>query len=346
MQRRNFIRAAATVGAVAWVAPVHKLFSAPMQTYPNQIPFVAGPELSGFTAQDIDALFAINPAYTPQDQTATYPQSVASGDPQANGIVLWTRIDPSAMSAPSGGFVAWQIAADPTFAAILVQGVAPVDPARDNTVKLPVANAVLSPYTVYYYRFLYNLIPSRTGRFKTLPAATDQLAQLNIAYVVCQDFNNGYYTALSYLALEDVDCVVHLGDYIYETITQVNATRAVPPFPSGGVIPQTVEDYRHLYQVYRGDLNQQAVHENFAYIQLWDDHEFANDCHQDFHPDDNDAPDSATTPAARTAPGGEPGVERIRSGRCSLRPHPDLGAIHSGLPQVQLRHADGPDCDR
>ena len=113
-----------------------------------------------------------------------------------------------------------------------------VEAASDFTVKLPVANPVLAPYTVYYYRFVYNSVSSRTGRFKTLPSATAELAQLKIGYVVCQDYNNGYYTALSFLALEDVEYIVHLGDYIYETITQTNAVRSVPPFASGGVIPQ------------------------------------------------------------------------------------------------------------
>ena len=165
--------------------------------------------------------------------------------------------------------------------------------------KLPVSSGVLAPYTTYYYRFIYNQIPSRTGRFKTLPNSTASLAQLKIGYVVCQDYGNGYYTALSYLAQEDVDYVVHLGDYIYETITsalfQNNPVRTVPPFPSGSTtVPVNVDDYRHLYKVYRSDVNQQAVHEQFAYIQLWDDHEFANDSHQDFHPDDNTAPNTAT----------------------------------------------------
>jgi len=298
MQRRSFLRAAATAGAIAWVSPMHEVFSAvgSAKTYPNQVPFISGPEVSGLTADDIQTLFAINPAYTAQDQAATYLQSVASGDPQPNGIVLWTRIAPTAMGAPSAGNIAWQIAADSGFTSILVQGVATVDPASDNTVKLPISNTVLAPYTVYYYRFLYNQIPSRTGRFKTLPAATAELAQLKIGYVVCQDYNNGYYTALSYLALEDIEYVVHLGDYIYETVTQTNAVRAVPPFASGGAIPENVDDYRHLYQVYRSDPNLQAVHENFACIQLWDDHEFANDSHQDFHPDNNTDPNTATTP--------------------------------------------------
>ena len=238
------------------------------------------------------------PAYTAQDQAATYPQSVASGDPQPNGIVALDARCSHGDGRSLRRHIAWQIASDQAFdpASILVQGVATVDPALDNTVKLPVSNAVLALYSVYYYRFIYNLVPSRTGRFKTLPAATAELAQLKIGYIVCQDYNNGYYTALNYLALEDVEYVVHLGDYIYETITQTNAVRTVPPFASGGTFRRTVDDYRHLYQVYRSDPNQQAVHENFAYIQLWDDHEFANDCHQDFHPDNNTAPNTATTP--------------------------------------------------
>ncbi len=236
MQRRSFIRAAATVSAISWVSPMHKVFGAVgfAQTYPNQVPFVSGPEVSGLTAADIQTLFAINPDYTAQDQAATYPQSVASGDPQPTGIVLWTRVAPTAMGAPSADNIAWQIAADSGFTSVLVQGVATVDPAVDCTVKLPISNPVLAPYTVYYYRFIYNEVPSRTGRFKTLPASTAELAQLKIGYVVCQDYNNGYYTALSYLALEDVEYVVHLGDYIYETITQSNAVRAIPPFASGG----------------------------------------------------------------------------------------------------------------
>ena len=248
--------------------------------------------------QDAAALFAINPAFTAEQQSSTYPQSVASGDPQANGIVLWTRVAPAAISAPSGDVIAWQIASDQNFtsSSLVLQGLGTIDPAKDNTVKVPVASSVLESYKVFYYQFIYNGVPSRTGRFKTLPTSNAQLSQLKLGYVVCQDYNNGYYTALHYLAQEDVEYVVHLGDYIYETITQANPVRAVPPFASGGSIPQTVDDYRHLYQVYRSDLNQQAVHENFAYILLWDDHEFANDCHQDFHPDDNTSPITATTP--------------------------------------------------
>ncbi len=267
------------------------------------MPFVPDPFASGLNAADSAALFNINPAFTAAQQAQTFPQSVASGDPNPNGVVLWTRVDPNSQVA--GDQIAWQIAADPGFATVLTQGASTLTSATDNTAKLPVsAPGILQPFTTYYYRFIYNTIPSRTGRFKTLPLPTDSLPELRIGYVVCQDYGNGFYTALQYLAQEQLDYVVHLGDYIYESIAgnfQGNPARIVPPFPSGSTtIPVDVNDYRHLYQVYRSDPNQQAVHENFAYIQLWDDHEFANDCHQDFHPDNNSAPNTPQ-PALRLA---------------------------------------------
>ena len=260
------------------------------------------PSFSGLPQADIDVLFEVNASATAAQQAAIFPQSVASGDPLTNGIVLWTRVDPAQQQGPSGDMLAWQIATDPGFApaTVLIEGVALIDPNKDGTVKIPVANSVLHPFTQYHYRFLYNQVSSRTGHFKTLPLPTTSLAVLKLGYVVCQDYGNGYYNALTYLAGEEVDFVIHLGDYIYETINsgsfQNNPVRIVPPFASGGPIPQNVDDYRHLYKVYRSDPSQQAVHENFAYILLWDDHEFANDCHQDFHPDNDVAPVTATTP--------------------------------------------------
>jgi alkaline phosphatase D len=236
-------------------------------------------------------------------QRALYPQSVASGEPRPDGIVLWTRIDPTQQESGQGAPVRWQIASDAAFtaASLVVEGASAIDAARDNTVKVAVRDTRLQPYSSYWYRFVYNGIASRTGRFKTLPGAGARLDSLKLAYIVCQDYGSGYYTALAHLLAEDVDYVLHLGDYIYESIAspdfQTNPVRVVPPFPSGNLsIPRDLDDYRHLYKVYRSDPDQQAVHERFAYIQLWDDHEFGNDCHQDFHPDHNTAPDTADTP--------------------------------------------------
>ena len=304
MDRRHFMKHAAATGSLAWIAGSGSLLAqANASTYRNPVPFVTGPADAGLTPAETAQLFAVDAEQTAATQAAVYPQSVASGDPQPQGIVLWTRVDPAQQGGPFADMVAWQIASDNIFSAtsVLASGVATLDPTRDNTVKLPLTQPSLEPYTTYYYRFIYNQVASRTGRFKTLPAETADLASLQIGYVVCQDYGNGFYTALAHLAQENVDYVIHLGDYIYETITstafQNNPARVVPAFPSGSTtIPVDVNDYRHLYQVYRSDSNQQAVHELFAYIQLWDDHEFANDCHGDFHPDDDAAPDTATTP--------------------------------------------------
>ena len=275
-------------------------------SYRNAVPFVTAPAEAGLSPDDIAEIFA-TAAQTPEQQAATYPQSVASGDPQAQGTVLWTRVDPSQLGGGYANMIGWQIATDASFGApgLMAEGVAMLDPNRDYTVKLPIHESALEPFTGYFYRFIYNRTASRTGQFKTLPAADADLSQLRLGYVVCQDYGHDFYTALAHLAEEQVDYVVHLGDYIYETISantfQSQPVRVVPPFPSGSTtIPQDVNDYRHLYKVYKSDLNQQAVHERFAYIQLWDDHEFANDCYQDLHPNDKAAP-TTPTPELRQA---------------------------------------------
>ena len=301
MDRRKFIRMLTGSGAVAWLgSQAMSAQTSDMSSYPNNVSFVPSPEEAGVLPAEVKALFSVSPGVSAEAQAQTFPQSVASGDPSPHGIVLWTRVEPAAQGGNFPGQIAWQISASPDFGTVLIQGIAAVDSARDNTVKLPVSSPSLLPFTLYYYRFLYNGTPTRTGRFKTLPLPSQSLATLRLGYVVCQDYGNGFYTALAHLAQEEVDYVVHLGDSIYETITsaafQNNSVRTVPPFPSGSTtVPQGLTDYRHLYQVYGSDPNQQAVHERFAYIQLWDDHEFANDCHQDFHPDNNTSPNTATT---------------------------------------------------
>jgi alkaline phosphatase D len=300
MDRRHFIGRFAAPAAIAWLVTQRAQGQeATTPAYPNAVPVASDVAATGLDPATVNALFTINPAYTPNDQATTYPQSVAAGDPSPNGVVLWTRVDPAATQL-NGTDIAAEIAADSAFTAPILQATSSVNAAADNTVKLPISNSALQPFQIYYYRFIFAGIPSRTGRFKTLPPAGYPLEELRLGYVVCQDYGNGFYTALRYLAQENVDYVVHLGDYIYETITsnfQGNPARIVPGFPSGSTtVPVNVDDYRHLYRVYRGDADLQAMHEQFACIQLWDDHEFANDCHGEFHPDNNTAPTTADTP--------------------------------------------------
>jgi alkaline phosphatase D len=221
-----------------------------------------------------------------------FPCSVASGDPQPHGIVLWTRIDPVAVPVAGGEVrVAYEIAAEPSFARPVVRGVALTQADRDWTVKVRVSENALRPFTTYYYRFIVDGTASRTGRFKTLPAADASPGRIRFGYLSCQDFTNGYYTALAHIADEELDFVVHLGDYIYETTSdsafQLGQVRRLR-LPGGRTRAETLEDYRFLYRAYKADRNLQLVHERFAMIQIWDDHEFANDAYGVFDSDTGD----------------------------------------------------------
>lgn len=219
-----------------------------------------------------------------------FPLSVASGDPSPHGIVLWTRVDPG-VERMKEQLVGYEISADRNFRKPLLRGVAKTGPERDYTVKVQIAGRKeLRPFSVYYYRFIHGRWASRTGRFKTLPEPDQQVPALALGYVSCQDYTNGYYTAFAHLAQEDVDYVVHLGDYIYETTSagfQGGQVRTIS-LPGGSDRARTLSDYRFLYRTYRSDRNLQKVQENFAMIAIWDDHEFANDCYQAYDDDTSD----------------------------------------------------------
>lgn len=254
----------------------------------------AGSQVSGISEAEARELFG--PTAVNEN---LFPQSVASGDPKSNGIVLWTRIRP-----PEGGGTArigYRVALDDgrtdnaAFADPVLSGVVETSRTRDYTAKVQLQNASLKPFRKYRYRFYYAGGFSRTGRFKTLPAPGKVFGDdeaLRFGYISCQDYTNGYYNALGALAKEDIDFVVHLGDYIYETVEeesfQGSQVRPIDPARLGSGTPgeaDTLQDYRFLYKLYKADKNLQAVHENFAFIMVWDDHEFANDSFQVFAPD-------------------------------------------------------------
>src|SRR5262245_53922079 len=137
-----------------------------------------------------------------------FPLSVSSGDPQPNGIVLWTRLSPEAIpGGASSAVVSWQISRTPNFETsdIALQGVQSVSSTGDFTAKVIASNPALQPWTLYYYRFGFEGVFSNTGRFKTLPSSGMNLPLLRLGYVSCQDYSHGYYTALAALADDRVD---------------------------------------------------------------------------------------------------------------------------------------------
>ncbi|OLP18147.1 hypothetical protein BST81_14110 [Leptolyngbya sp. 'hensonii'] len=261
LTRRDFLAYSLATGVTIWT--VHELAGLPLGK-----------------KTELQHLLAIDPVNA---ASPIFPQSVASGDPQPHGITLWTRVEPQ----QSGPIVLlFQVAQDPNFKQLVLAGYAVTTAAKDYTAKVQVHNTALQPFTTYYYRFIHNNAVSPVGRFKTLPARRDHITKVRFAYISCQDYTNGFYTAMRFLSTEEVDFVVHLGDYIYEQV--YGGVRPIQALPSGEKVATTLEDYRYLYRTYRSDPNLQRLHEQFAFIAIWDDHEFANDAYRQYSIDTPD----------------------------------------------------------
>lgn len=200
---------------------------------------------------------------------------VASGDPAADGFVLWTRLAPRPLESGGGMSlasveVAWEIAADEGMTRVVRRGVATASSAWAHSVHVEVEG--LEPDRWYWYRFMAGGEVSPTGRTRTLPAAGALPERLRFAFASCQKYEIGYFTAYEHMVCEDIDLVLFLGDYIYENIDGADAVRAhgLPP-------ALTLDDYRLRYAVYKTDTALQAAHAVAPWIVTWDDHEVSND---------------------------------------------------------------------
>jgi alkaline phosphatase D len=210
-------------------------------------------------------------------QRGGYPFTlgVASGDPAPSGVVLWTRLAPQPLLA-DGGMptrtvpVDWQMAADPRFGRIVRRGTVLAHPAQAHTVHVEVEG--LEPARPWWYRFRAGGELSPVGRTRTLPAPGASPGRLALAVVSCQHYEHGYYTAYQHLAQEDLDLVLHLGDYLYETApAEGQARRHVGPAPTD------LAGYRLRHALYRTDPDLQAAHAAVPFVLTWDDHEVEND---------------------------------------------------------------------
>lgn len=225
-----------------------------------------------------------------QDALRVFPQGVASGDPRPSSVILWTRVEPESEGEIIG--VRYEVATDEGFAELVAAGEVEVDAATDHTLRLKLIE--LEPYATYYYRFVARSVQSETGRTKTAPSK-DQDVTVRFAFASCQDFNGRYYHAYKALLEEedDVDFVLHLGDYIYETegdprFQDPTSDRRVV-MPNGLEVGEeekfkaalTLADYRAIYKQYRSDPDLRQAHARFPFICTWDDHEFADDSWQD-----------------------------------------------------------------
>jgi alkaline phosphatase D len=203
---------------------------------------------------------------------------VASGDPRPDGMVLWTRI-PERAQPQLGEAIAvhYEVATSPLFLAgsIVAAGDAVTDGSVDYTVKVIATG--LAPATRYYYRFSTDTgYQSVVGRTKTAPAPGVYPQAVSFAFVSCQNFTQGFYTVYAYLAQEQVDFCVHLGDNIYERGHEGLTHGYVREDLIGGGLATDLATYRQKYQLYLSDPYLREVRRRFPWVVLWDDHELYN----------------------------------------------------------------------
>ncbi|WP_431688480.1 alkaline phosphatase D family protein [Hahella sp. NBU794] len=231
------------------------------------------------------------------DPSAVFDLSVASGDPTASGVMLWTHIR-SEQYDPNESLT-FQVAVDPGFTLLALEGKVRGEQFgadRDHTVRLDL-DGQLNADSYYYYRFQYRGVFSRTGRCRTAAAVGQSVDSVKFALLTCQDYTNGYYGALNCVADDNsIDYVAHLGDFIYESVGDPRYQDL--PFedrrielPSGFPVAMNLEDYRFLHRTYRSDPFLQKAMENHTWIITTDDHETCNDCYWDYEQDTLGCPD-------------------------------------------------------
>jgi alkaline phosphatase D len=281
-------RAAAVAVALALLAPVPSLRAARLRRP------LADPAIQ---REVIRAALHASQVAGIQQGPQFFPQSLASGDPRPDSVILWTRVvDPAQAGADLPVRVI--VTTDPYFTTIVMNQVVTARAAYDNCVKLKVTG--LQPGTSYLYFFVYaqggTIYLSHLGHTKTAPApGTD--VPVHFAFFSCQDYNDRYYNTYLKLLLDhpgDLDFLVHLGDYVYETTQATTAAsaaglRRVVFSDLSGAIPlgtpdaplfaaASLSNYRDLYKTYRTDPVLQQLHETYPMIATWDDHEYSDDC--------------------------------------------------------------------
>ncbi|MFH9854083.1 alkaline phosphatase D family protein [Streptomyces althioticus] len=233
------------------------------------------------TAALAGPLAAALPARAVQ-QAPAFLHGVASGDPLPDGVLLWTRVTPTADALPGSGAgpdteVRWTVARDRTFTDVVAQGAVLATAASDHTVKADVRG--LRPATDYWFRFSSGGVDSPAARTRTAPAADASVAGLRLGVVSCANWEAGHFAAYRHLAARgDLDVWLHLGDYIYEYASGDYGTRGTvvrPHSPAHEIV--TLADYRTRHARYKTDPDLQALHATAPVIAMWDDHEFAND---------------------------------------------------------------------
>lgn len=253
LNRRNFLRSSLLASGSIFLAPV-------IVSCSN--------DDDNSTQENLDGLVIRN-----------FDYGVASFDPTASSIIIWTRYAKAAVE------ITWQVAKDIAFKEVIRQGKATINAASDNTLAVEVQG--LSSNSKFYYRFFNNSLKDTSviGETITLPAFTDNVSNVKLAVASCSNYPAGLFNVYAAMAKSDADVILHLGDYIYEYAPgQYGTNASTAAFnrahkPNREII--SLEDYRERYRQYRSDVNLQLAHQKKPFICVWDDHEIANDTYKD-----------------------------------------------------------------
>ncbi len=248
-----------------------------------------------------------------------FPQGVASADPSPDAIVLWTRVTPSNPGTPQP--LTLEVTEARPSASLLLRTDLFAHPEDDHTVLVHLEG--LRPDVAYRYRFGARGVRSPEGRFRTAPLPSSEVP-IRFVTACCQDRVGRHYHAWRWLAerlAEEEDppirFVLFLGDYIYEYESGSDAAKRPPVPGTGPQLPDgllvaegeagsvraayTLRDYRTLYRYVRSDPALREVHRLLPFIAVWDDHEFANDCWQQYANDFDGARGREWSPQRRRA---------------------------------------------
>ncbi|MDD3763773.1 MAG: alkaline phosphatase D family protein [Nevskiales bacterium] len=202
-----------------------------------------------------------------------FAHGVASGDPLADRVIIWTRVTESTPSAAEIA-VDWEVAETPAFASVVASGTQRTRADRDWTVKVDVTG--LSPATTYYYRFRAFGETSITGRTRTAPAT--MVDEVRFAVVACSSYWSSYWSGYGHLAARnDLDLVLHCGDYIYDFVDQDEEVRARLDRKDINDVDYrdwlSLDEVRRRYALYRSDPNLLRAHQQHPWMIVWDNHD-------------------------------------------------------------------------
>lgn len=284
--------------------------------------------LLGTGAWNAASAFAASSAANP------FTLGVASGDPTQDGVVLWTRLatDPFAVDG-KGGMpatpvrVEYEVARDDRFRSVVRRGSAIATPELGHSVHPEIRG--LAPDHEYYYRFRVAGEISPVGRTRTMPPVCSNPRELNFAFASCQAWQDGYFTAYDHIAAEDLDFVVHLGDYLYEYGVGANK-RGVTTDPRFHTETFDLARYRLQYSLYKVEAPLQNAHATHPFITTFDDHEVENNWAGDISEIDKEPDQDRAVFRQRRADAFQAMYENLPLRRAQMPSGPDI-RIHRRL---------------